>query len=60
MTDEEAREWARYFIAIANDDYEYSLIYEDEDFTEDFPDDDDWRKVHDMMRTAKIEVTWDD
>lgn len=60
MTDEEAKTWAKYFIELANNFYEYSDIYEDEDFVDAYPDEEDWQKVHDLMVTANIEVSWDD
>lgn len=58
ITDEQAKHWAEYFIGAHNNFYEFSGIYEDEDFTEDFPDEGDWRKVHDFMVSAKVEVSW--
>ena len=60
ISSEQAREWAKHFIAAANDNYEYSDVYEDSDFTDDFPYPEDWEAVYDEMLTAKIEVSWDE
>lgn len=60
MTDEEAKKWAERFLRLHNSEFEFDLIYEDDDFTEEFPDDADWRKVRDFMYQAKLEVSWDD
>ena len=58
ISDEQAREWAEHFIRAANDFYEFSDVYEDEDFTEDYPDEDDWKTVFDLMVTANVTVDW--
>ncbi len=60
ISDEEAKEWAYEFIEQANQFYEFSDIYEDEEFTEEYPDEEDWKKVYDFMTTAKIFISWDD
>ena len=58
ISDEKAREWAEEFIRAHNEQYEYSNVYEDEEFTEEFPDSDDWEKVHDLMTSATISISW--
>lgn len=58
ISDVMARTWAEYFIRAHNDFYEFSDLYEDEDFTEDFPNQEDWEKVHNLMTSAKVEVIW--
>lgn len=60
MSEEQVDEWAEHFIKIHNDFYDFSILYEDEDFTEEFPDEEDWVKVHNRMATARIEVYWED
>ena len=60
ISKEQAREWAEHFIQSVNDGYEFSTVYEDSDFTDDFPYERDWEEVFDAMVSAKIEVSWDD
>lgn len=60
ISKEQAREWAKYFIERVNDEYEYSDVYEESDFTDDFPYERDWEEVFEQMLRAKIEVSWDD
>lgn len=60
ISKEQAREWAKYFIDRVNDEYEYSDIYEETDFTEEFPEEVDWQSVHVEMLNATIEVSWND
>lgn len=59
ISDEQAKEWAEYFIGAHNEFYEYSDVYEEDDFTDEFPDPADWEKVHSFMTAARIGVSWD-
>lgn len=60
ITKEQARAWAEYLLGEMVRDPDFSLVYEDEDLTEDYPDEDDWRAIHDEMLAAKVEVSWDE
>lgn len=60
ITEEQVDEWAEHFIKLHNDFYEFGDLYEDEEFTEDFPDEEDWVKVYNRMTAAKIKVYWED
>lgn len=59
MNEEQIDEWAEYFIKAHNEFYEFGNLYEDEEFTEEFPDEEDWIKVHNRMATAKIKIYWE-
>lgn len=58
ISDEQAKEWAETFIRLHNNFYGYSAVFEDEEFTEEFPDEEDWQKVYGLMTSAKISVSW--
>lgn len=55
-----AREWAAYLIGEMVQDPEYSLVYEDDDLFEVYPDEADQRVIHDEMRRARVRVYWEE
>lgn len=60
ISKEDARRWAEALIQVHNDEYEYSLVYEDEDIQEAFPDEADQLAILDAMYKADLKVVWDD
>jgi hypothetical protein len=57
MTETEIRAQAERLILEHNAEYEFCLVYEDEDL--EGATEDEWRAVHDAMYRAQVEVTWD-
>lgn len=60
ISKEDARRWAETLIQVHNDEYEYSLVYEDEDIQEEFPDEADQLAILEAMYEADLKVVWDD
>lgn len=54
MTEEEKREWAIRLIEHHNDEYEYCLVYEDEELA--YIDEEDQRDIYRLMYEAKVDV----
>lgn len=58
--EERLREIAMQLVELNNDHFEFSDVYEDEDITEEFPDEEDWEKIHDLMYRVKITYSWEE
>ena len=56
MTDEERRGHAKRLIEMHNEEYEFCLVYEDEDLED--ASDVDQRAILDLMYEAKLTVTF--
>lgn len=57
MTEQEIQEAARHLIELHNDEYEFCLVYEDEEYCE--LDHETQQKIHDAMYSAKVTVTFE-
>lgn len=57
MTEQEIQEAARHLIQLHNDEYEFSLVYEDEEYWKLDPS--TQRKILDAMYAAKITITFE-
>ncbi len=57
LTEEEVKEYAKRVIEIHNEDYDFSLVYEDEEL-EDLGQR-EWERIFEAMYEAKVEVTFD-
>lgn len=57
LTEEEVNEHAKRLIELHNDEYEFSLVYEDEEL-EDL-NEIEWERIFGAMYKAKVEVTFD-
>lgn len=60
ISEEDARRWAETLIRVHNEDYEYSLVYEDEELREEFPNEEDQLAILEAMYVANLKVEWDD
>lgn len=61
ISKEDAQGWAEDIILTQiNDRYEFSDVYEYEEFTDEYPDEEDWKIVHNAMLKAKVQVSWDE
>ena len=56
MHENEIRNHAKRLIEVHNEEYEFCLVYEDEDL-EDVTED-EWQAIHDAMYAARITVAW--
>lgn len=56
MTDNEIREHAKRLIEMHNEQYEFCLVYEDEDLEDATKD--EWRAIHNAMYAAEVYVTF--
>lgn len=58
LTEEEVNGHAKRLIELHNDEYEFSLVYEDEEL-EDLGQR-EWERIFEAMYEAKVEVTFDE
>lgn len=58
ISEEWAKWWAEEFILSWISSFEYSAVYEDEEFTANYPDEEDWQAVLNKIGQARIGVTW--
>lgn len=58
LTEEEVNEHAKRLIELHNNEYEFSLVYEDEEL-EDLGQR-EWERIFEAMYEANVEVTFDD
>lgn len=60
ISKKEAQKWAEFIIQETVAYPNYSDVYDNEHFTEEYPNEDDWDKVFRMVEKAKVLVSWDD
>lgn len=57
MTEQEIQDAAEELILAHNDEYEFSLVYEADEFSE--ASEEDQKKIYAKMYAAKLTVIWD-
>ena len=57
MNEQEIQDAAEELIIAHNDEYEFSLVYENDEFSE--ASEEDQKKIYAKMYAAKLAVSWD-